>query len=89
MPRADVLPPNLPPRGLNRVEAARYVGVSPGTFDRLVSEGAMPSPKQVLSRKVWDVRALDRAFDELPGTDFDEANPWDEVLPDAQAALRP
>jgi hypothetical protein len=27
-----------PPRGLSREEAARYVGISPSTFDHLVAD---------------------------------------------------
>ncbi len=75
-------------RGLNREEAALYIGVSPSMFDFLVSEGKMPKPRRIPSRNpeakkhrvVWDVRALDRAFDELPGGEEDEVNPFDEDL---------
>ncbi|GAA0569522.1 hypothetical protein GCM10009099_04020 [Caenispirillum bisanense] len=80
MPRYDALPPSLQPRGLSREAAAGYVGVSPGTFDKLVSEGAMPRPKRVGARKLWDRAALDIAFEALPvdGASSD-VNPWDEV----------
>ena len=54
-------------RGLSRVEASEYVGVSPNTFDRMIGDGKMPSAVQIYGRKVWDVRALDRAFDALSG----------------------
>ncbi|MGN6410960.1 MAG: helix-turn-helix transcriptional regulator [Nitrobacter sp.] len=69
---ADTLPKNprpLPywPRGLSRTLAASYVGVSPGTFDKLVKEGYMPRPKAIYGRRVWDVRAVDVAFDLLDG----------------------
>ncbi|MFE3838333.1 hypothetical protein [Pseudogemmobacter sonorensis] len=30
--------------------------------------GEMPAPKRVYARTIWDVRALDLAFDALPGT---------------------
>lgn len=56
----------LPPRGLDRLEAAAYIGVSPGTFDRLVEDGRMPRPKHLQRRHVWDRAALDRAFAALP-----------------------
>ena len=46
-----------------------YVGISPGKFDELVRDGRMPSPKRIGSRKVWDVRELDMAFDALPSED--------------------
>ncbi len=62
----------LPPssrRGFDRKEAASYVGVSPTHFDKLVNCGTMPKPNQLLGRKVWDVRALDRRLDLLAGID--------------------
>lgn len=74
--RADVLPASLPPRGLCRVEAAAYIGISPTFFDELVADGRMPKPKKLGSRSVWDRIALDQAFAALP--DEAEANPWDE-----------
>lgn len=65
-------------RGLSRVEAAGYVGVSPGTFDRLVVEGKMPVAKRVYARRIWDRRALDMAFDALDCEEI-EGNEWDKV----------
>jgi predicted DNA-binding transcriptional regulator AlpA len=64
-----------PRRGLNREEAAVYVGISPSKFDELVKVGRMPKPKKIDGRRIFDVRALDLAFDELPSVD--DANPWD------------
>jgi excisionase family DNA binding protein len=65
-------------RGLSRVEAAGYVGVSPSTFDKMVSAREMPAPKRIGSRTIWDVRALDLAFDALPSDDSSpENNDWD------------
>lgn len=74
---ADVLPQSLPPRGLSRVQAAAYVGISPSTFDKLIAEGAMPPPKRLKGRAVWDRRRLDACFDA-----FDDGgeNPWDQTL---------
>lgn len=59
-------PISYPPRGLNRSEAARWIGVSPTKFDDLVTRGAMPRPKRVDGRTVWDRYALDAAFSDLP-----------------------
>jgi len=64
------------PRGLNRVEAARYIGVSPGTFDKLVTDGTMPKPKRVRSRLIFDRQALDLAFSAL-GDDGESRNDFD------------
>lgn len=65
----------VPRRGLSRVEAAIYIGVSTTKLDEMVREGRMPGPKRIDGRKVWDVRDLDLAFDELPS----EGNSWDDV----------
>jgi predicted DNA-binding transcriptional regulator AlpA len=60
------LPPNLSPRGLSRVEAAAYFGISPTLFDVLVHDGRAPRPKQINARTVWDRLQLDAAFSALP-----------------------
>jgi len=52
-------------RGFSRIEAASYVGISPTKFDQLVLDGRMPQAKQVDGRKVWDIRELDPAFEDL------------------------
>lgn len=64
----------LAPRGLSRIAAAQYVGVSPGTFDKLVAEGIMPKPVAVRSRKVWDRFKVDAAFEDLSS---ENDNEWD------------
>lgn len=55
-----------PPRGMDRVEASRYIGVGTTKFDQLVADGRMPKPKRVDGRTVWDRVALDAAFTDLP-----------------------
>lgn len=73
------LPPNLPPRGLSRVEAAGYIGVSVGLFDAMVKDGRMPPPKQINARAVWDRRRLDDAFEALPERTPANDDPWSKV----------
>lgn len=75
--KPDVLPRSLPPRGLSRVQAAAYIGVSPSLFDEMVRDGRMPKPKTINSRKVWDKEKLDDAFAALPD-EGGGGNPWDE-----------
>ena len=70
------LPPSLAPRGLSRVQAAAYVGISPTLFDELVADHRMPKPKRINARKVWDRAQLDEAFEALPSEA--DPNPWDE-----------
>ncbi|MFK4047937.1 hypothetical protein [Roseomonas mucosa] len=77
MARHEALPASLPPRGLCRIMAAQYVGVSPVTFDKMVADGRMPQPKRVDGRKLWDLRKLDLAFEALP--DEEAPNPWDAI----------
>lgn len=81
MPKHNALPFNLPPRGLQKLAAAQYVGICDRTFDVMVADGRMPKPRRVGKRAVWDIRALDRAFDALPSDDnADAPNEWDAVL---------
>lgn len=69
----------VPFLGMNRIEAAAYIGVSPSKFDEMVKDGRMPPPKRIDARCVWDVRQLTSAFDKLPGgDDSDDENPWDQ-----------
>jgi hypothetical protein len=46
-----------------------YCGISATLFDRLVADGRMPGPCRIDGRKVWDIRAIDVAFDDLPRDD--------------------
>jgi len=65
-------------RGLNRKEAAGYVGVSPSLFDELVNDGRMPTPFRINSRVLWDIRLIEQAFDEISTLSDQTDNPWDE-----------
>jgi hypothetical protein len=62
--RANTRP--IPRRGLSRVEGAAYLGISPSKFDEMRKDGRIGPAKLIDERKVWDVRALDDAFDALP-----------------------
>ena len=52
----------IQPRGLRRIEAASYVGISPTKFDELVRRGDMPAGFRVDSIRIWDIRDLDHCF---------------------------
>jgi predicted DNA-binding transcriptional regulator AlpA len=65
-PRHSALPPTLAPLGLDRVEAAAFIGVSVTMFDDLVRKGAMPQPRMIGSRLVWHRAELEKAFNALP-----------------------
>lgn len=77
--RADVLPPTLPPRGLSRVQAAAYLGISPTLFDAMVGDGRMPKPVRINARTVWDRVKLDEAFAALADSDITDNDLWDDV----------
>ena len=55
-----------------------YIGISASTFDELVVAGTMPRPVKIGARKVWDIRDLDLAFDELKRKNS-LPNSWDGV----------
>lgn len=76
--RPSVLPSSCPPRGLSRVAAAEYIGVSASKFDQMVVDRRMPAPKSIDRRNVWDRLELDCAFASLPAED--DINPWDDAI---------
>jgi len=63
-------------RGLSRVEAAMYLGISPSKFDGMRKDGRIGPAKVIDGRKVFDVRMLDEIFDALPDENHDEAEDW-------------
>lgn len=68
--------------GLSRETAARFVGVSPTTFDQMVRDGTMPKPRQVGRRNLWSRIELEICFDALPThgeTQPGADNEWDDV----------
>lgn len=54
------------PIGLNREDAARYIGVSPGMFDAMVQDGRMPRARMAGARKIWHAGELETALLALP-----------------------
>jgi predicted DNA-binding transcriptional regulator AlpA len=70
----------LEPRGLSRIEAAGYCGISASLFDQLVADGRMPPPKCINARRVWDRRQLDEAFAQLPTDGIQPAEEWAVAL---------
>jgi hypothetical protein len=56
-----------------------YCGISATMFDRLVADGRMPGPCRIDGRKVWDIRAIDVAFDELPRENAGQKSSWEDA----------
>lgn len=69
------MPAGVMPRGLSRVQAAAYVGVSASTFDKMIRDALMPKPVRIYSRTVWDIRKLDQFFAALDSEDAAD-DPW-------------
>lgn len=75
----NILPTNLPPRGLSRLQSAAYIGVSPTLFDEMVKDGRMPEPIRINSRVLWDRLQLDEAFAAPSDRRPDGDDPWTKV----------
>lgn len=60
--------PTTAPMLVDRREAARLLGVSPGTIDNLRARGELPSVK-LLSRRLFDLADLRRYIEAAKGVD--------------------
>ncbi|MHA6687713.1 hypothetical protein [Mesorhizobium sp. A556] len=81
-PRRAPLPDSLPPIGINREQAAAFIGISASLFDQLVHAGKMPDARVIASRLVWDVSEIEEAFRAIPHRSekvgiIEDVNPWD------------
>ena len=65
-----------PHRGLSRVEAAEYLGISPSKFDELRHTGQIGPAKIIGSRLLFDVLMLDDFFDALPDENHNAGEDW-------------
>ncbi|RVD43066.1 hypothetical protein EN742_05945 [Mesorhizobium sp. M4A.F.Ca.ET.020.02.1.1] len=54
------------PRGLRRVSAAAYLGISPSHFDKARAAGNIPPAKTLFGVALWDRFDLDSLFDGKP-----------------------
>lgn len=69
-----------PRRGLRLPAAAQYIGVGETKFLEWVSEGVMPKPIRRDGVVLWDIRALDVAFDRLAPDPEEEEDTWADVV---------
>jgi hypothetical protein len=67
-------------RGLSRVEAAAYIGVSPSKFDQLRHSGRIPPPKVLDGRLIFTVERLDEFIDALPEENQTDSDDWTASL---------
>ena len=66
----------IPRRGLSRVEAAMYLGISPSKFDELRKSGRIGPAKILDSRKLYAIEMLDEFFDALPAEGDEAKEDW-------------
>lgn len=67
----------IPRRGLSRVEAAAYIGVSPSKFDELRKANRIAPPKILDGRLIiFTVERLDEFLDALPDENHETAEDW-------------
>ena len=70
----------IPRRGLSREEGAMYVGVSPSKFDEMRKDGRIGPPRLIDGRKVWDIYALDQAFEAFPVEGAEQDDDWKSAV---------
>jgi len=68
----------MTPRGLAKFEAAAYIGCGATTFLKMVSDGSMPTPRLIGTKRVWDTVELDEKFEDLPRHGGDQSDEWDQ-----------
>ena len=66
----------IPRRGLSRVEAAMYLGISASKFDELRKSGRIGPAKILDGRKLYAIETLDEFFDALPDETRDADEDW-------------
>ena len=67
-------------RGLSRVEAATYLGISPSKFDDLRKTNRIAPPKVLDGRLIFMVERLDEFLDALPDENQADSGEWTASL---------
>jgi hypothetical protein len=67
-------------RGLSRLEAATYLGISPSKFDELRKANRIAPPKVLDGRLIFTVERLDEFLDSLPDENQTFNNEWTASL---------
>jgi hypothetical protein len=71
--------------GLPEIEAAAAIGVSQTKFREMVANRAMPSPRVVGGKLVYDVDELRAAFKALPHRDEEAGDGEDDTWADVKS----
>jgi len=67
-------------RGLSRLEAATYLGISPSKFDELRKANRIEPPKVLGGRLIFKVESLDAFLDSLPDENQTSDDDWTASL---------
>jgi hypothetical protein len=67
-------------RGLSRLEAATYLGISPSKFDELRKTNRIGPPKVLDGRLIFTVERLDEFLDSLPDENQTSNDDWTTSL---------
>jgi len=67
-------------RGLSRLEAAAYIGISPSKFDELRKANRIAPPKVLDGRLIFTTERLDEFLDALPDENQTDNNEWTASL---------
>ena len=67
-------------RGLTRLEAATYLGISPSKFDELRKANRIAPPKVLDGRLIFTVERLDEFLDSLPDENQTSNEDWTASL---------
>lgn len=70
----------IPRRGLSRVEAAAYIGISPSKLDELRRANRIAPPKVLDGRLIFTTERLDEFLDALPDENQTDNNAWTASL---------
>lgn len=68
------------PTALRLVDAARHCSMSEPYFNKMVSQGLLPSARQIGSQKRWLRQELDQSLFALPQCGDEPENPCDRLL---------
>lgn len=67
-------------RGLSRLEAAAYIGISPSKFDELRKVNRIAPPKVLDGRLIFTTERLDEFLDALPDENQTDNDDWTASL---------
>lgn len=74
---APLSPSDVPRISLRKSEAARSIGVSINTFNRMIDDGIIPRPFCYGTMQMWLVSDLQAGIASLPTKEDQPSNEWE------------